>query len=247
VHPYPEGQGTTAGERNITSQLRIPIRVKAQDAAVIFDEVVLVEPGETGSAFSSADFYDYVVVEGSKDNGVTWTPLADGYDSRDNADWLTRYNSATDADGNSTAVGEASLYRTRTLNLLDAFHAGDVVTLRFRLYSDQLTTGWGWAIDNLYIQSPVLATESNPAADLKIFPNPVRSEINLSMETALDEPLTLTLINAQGQTILTRQLEPRGQPWSDAWDLSAVGNGVYVLKVEGQEKHLIKKIVKTGY
>jgi hypothetical protein len=143
VHPYPEGQGTTDGELNITSQLRIPIRVKAQEATVIFDEVVLVEPGETGSAFGSADFYDYVVVEGSKDGGVTWTPLADGYDSRDNAVWLTRYNSTSDAEGNSSAVGEASLYRTRTLNLLDAFNAGDEVTLRFRLYSDELTTGWG--------------------------------------------------------------------------------------------------------
>jgi hypothetical protein len=93
----------------------------------------------------------------------------------------------------------------------------------------------------------VLATESNPAADLKIFPNPVRSEINLSMEAALDEPLTLTLINAQGQTILTRSLEPRAEGWTDTWDLSAIGTGVYVLKVEGQEKQLIKKIVKTSY
>jgi hypothetical protein len=93
----------------------------------------------------------------------------------------------------------------------------------------------------------VLATESNAAADLKVFPNPVRSEINLSMEAALDEPLTLTLINAQGQTVLTERLEPHNEAWSAKWDVSSVGNGVYVLKVEGQDKQLIKKIVKTGY
>jgi hypothetical protein len=248
VHPYPDGDGTVDGELNLTSQLRIPIRVKAQEATVIFDEVVLVEPGETGSTFGGDNFYDYVVVEGSKDGGATWVPLANGYDARDNAAWLTRYNSASDAEENSTAVGDQSLYRTRTLNLLDVFQAGDVVILRFRLYSDQLTTGWGWAIDNLYVQlNPVLGTESNPAADLNVFPNPVKSEINLSMEAALDEPLTLTLINAQGQTVLTEHLEPRAEAWSTKWDVSSVGNGVYVLKVEGQDKHLIKKIIKTGY
>jgi hypothetical protein len=247
VHPYPAGQGTAAGEINITSQLRIPIRIKAQDATFIYDEVVLVEPGETGSAFGSGDFYDYVVVEGSKDGGTTWTPLTDGYDSRDNSAWLTRYNSLRDAAGNSTAVGDASLYRTRSLNLLNAFSAGDEVVLRFRLYSDALTTGWGWAIDNLYIQVPVVATELNAAADLKVFPNPVRSEINLSMAAALDEPITLTLINIQGQTVLTRYIDRQSQAWTDTWDLSAVGVGVYVLKVEGQNKQLIKKIVKTSY
>lgn len=248
THPYPDGDGTADNELNLISQLRIPIRVKAQGATVIFDEVVLVEPGDTGSTFGDDSFYDYVVVEGSKDGGVTWTPLANGYDSRDNAAWLTRYNSASDAQGNSTAVGDASLYHSRTLNLLNAFAAGDVVLLRFRLYSDQLTTGWGWAIDNLFIQlDPVLGTESNPAADLQVFPNPVRSEINFSMETALDEPLTLTLINAQGQTVLTDHLEPHGQAWSTKWDVSSVGNGVYVLKVQGPEKTVVKKIVKTGY
>jgi len=247
THPYPTGEGTATDEVNITSELRIPIRVKATGATVIFDEVVLVEPGETGSVFGSSDFYDYVVVEGSTDAGVTWTPLAAGYDSRDNSAWLTRYNSLIDGNGNSSAAGDASLYRTRTLNLLDVFSPGDEVVLRFRLYSDQLTSGWGWAIDNLFIQTPVAATEANPAADLTVFPNPVRSEINLSMAAALQEPLTLTLINAQGQTVLMRHLEPHDKAWSATWDLSSVGNGMYVLKIEGQEKHLIKKIVKTGY
>jgi hypothetical protein len=75
----------------------------------------------------------------------------------------------------------------------------------------------------------------------------VQSEINFSMETALNEPLTLTLINAQGQTVLTDHLEPHGQAWSTKWDLSSIGNGVYVLKVAGQDRQLIKKIVKTGF
>lgn len=152
VHPYIKGDGSPGNELNFIYQLRIPIRVQAQDAYVKFDEVVLVEPGASGSEFGSDDFYDYAVVEGSKDGGITWTPLADGYDSRDNADWLTAYNAATDSDGNSVTAGAPSLFRPRVLNLLDQFDAGDEVVIRFRLFSDQLSIGWGWAVDNLRIQ-----------------------------------------------------------------------------------------------
>lgn len=150
-HPYPEGQGSPNDRFEWVYQLRIPIRVKETEATIKFDEVVLIEPGETGSTFPSEDFYDYVVVDGSKDGGVTWTTIANGYDSRDFAPWLTRYNSLTSGN-NSTAVGDPSLFRARTLNLQDKFDTNDEVVIRFRLFSDPGAAGWGWAIDNLKIQ-----------------------------------------------------------------------------------------------
>ncbi|MCW5912118.1 MAG: zinc-dependent metalloprotease [Cyclobacteriaceae bacterium] len=151
THPYPEGNGMVNNEIELIYQLKIPVRVKEQDATLVFDEIVLVEPGETGSVFGSSDFYDYVVVEGSKDGGLTWTAVADGYDSRSNSAWLTLYNSAITGN-NSTAVGAPSLFKPRSLNLLNKFEAGDEVVIRFRLYSDPFAAGWGWAIDNLRIQ-----------------------------------------------------------------------------------------------
>lgn len=150
-HPYPEGQGFPDNRFEWVYQLRVPIRVKATDATLAFDEVVLIEPGEPGSTFPSEEFYDYVVVDGSKDGGVTWTTVANGYDSRDFGPWLTRYNSAI-TNSISTAVGDPTLFRTRTMNLQDKFDTGDEVVLRFRLFSDPGAAGWGWAIDNLKIQ-----------------------------------------------------------------------------------------------
>jgi Secretion system C-terminal sorting domain len=147
VHPYPEA-GT--GNLNFIYELRIPIRVKAQDATIKFDEIVLAEPGTT-TTFPSVDFFDYVIVEGSKNGGTTWTPVANGWDSRDNADWLARYNSSIIANI-SQGVGDPSLFRPRVLNLLNKFAAGDEVVIRFRLFSDPGAAGWGWAIDNLKIQ-----------------------------------------------------------------------------------------------
>ena len=104
-HPYPEGNTFPNQEINLIYQLKIPIRVKASEATVVFDEIVLVEPGEPGTVFGNQEFWDYVIVEGSKDGGLTWIPIANGYDSRDNSAWLARYNSAISGN-NSTAVGD---------------------------------------------------------------------------------------------------------------------------------------------
>jgi hypothetical protein len=155
THPYPAGTGASFTS-NFVYQLRIPIRVKGVDATIKFDEIVLVEPGEAGSEFGDDDFWDYVIVEGSKDGGANWKPLVDGYDSRANSVWLSRFNSGGDGANppNSTGVGDPNLYRPRTIDMLQNgnFVVGDEIVIRFRLLTDQLVVGWGWSIDNLKIQ-----------------------------------------------------------------------------------------------
>ena len=155
VHPYPDGTGSESIS-NFIYQLRVPIRLKSTDALIKFDEIVLVEPGDNGSVFGSANFYDYVVVEGSNDGGVTWKTLANGYDSRDNTAWLTRFNSSNDGatQPNSTGAGDPSLFKQRIIDMTGNgnFVSGDEVVIRFRLFADQLVHGWGWAIDNVKIQ-----------------------------------------------------------------------------------------------
>ncbi len=151
-HPYISGDNFPGNERNLIYQLKVPIRVKAQDATIKFDEIALIEINAAGAVFGGANFFDYVIVEGSKDGGETWEFLLPGYNARDQSVWLTRYNSAVDDDGNSTATGDPTLYRPRTIDLLQTFEEGDEVILRFRTYIDQLANAWGWTIDNLKIQ-----------------------------------------------------------------------------------------------
>src|SRR5262249_51368145 len=121
--PYPSG-GAVGTHVDLTYTLKSPIRVAAIDATVIFDEIVLVEPGEDGAVWPSEDFYDYVIVEGSVDGGLTWVPLADGYDCSLYSEWKDLWNSKNDGT-NSTAVPTPALYRTHQFNLLDKFQAGD--------------------------------------------------------------------------------------------------------------------------
>ena len=69
-HPYesPEDNDKTI---EYTSMLRHPLKFNESGLIISFNEIVLVEPGEDGSLFGSDDFYDYVIVEGSKNFGKT--------------------------------------------------------------------------------------------------------------------------------------------------------------------------------
>ncbi|HMJ69674.1 MAG TPA: T9SS type A sorting domain-containing protein [Cyclobacteriaceae bacterium] len=149
-HPYQAG-GADGVTRNFIYNLTVPVRLRADDAILKFDEIVLVEPGEAGSKWPDAEFFDYVIVEGSTDGGVTWKELADGYDATFNAEWNSLWNS-TLSNNNSTGTGTPALYKTHSFDLLSKFNPGDEVAFRFRLFSDPFSFGWGWSIDNLKIQ-----------------------------------------------------------------------------------------------
>ena len=153
AHPYANGTGANS-ESNYTIELKAPVLIQNAFPIISFDEVALIEAGESGSVFGDNDFCDYVIVEGSKDGGSTWLPLVDGYDNRASSSWEQTYNSNINADGNSEAVGDQSLFVNRQINILENgnFVVGDEIIIRFRLFADQAARGWGWVIDNLKVQ-----------------------------------------------------------------------------------------------
>ena len=71
-HPYND-------QTNYIYQLLIPIIVASSNATLSYDDIAIVEPGDPGSVFGDSNFWDYVIVEGTKD-GINWMPLLDGYD-----------------------------------------------------------------------------------------------------------------------------------------------------------------------
>jgi hypothetical protein len=129
-----------------------------------FDEVAIVEPGEAdGSAL-----YDYVVVEGSPD-GSNWTELTTRYDADAYPSWRSIYD--------ATGAPAQKDMKSRTINLLSKFAEGTDIKIRFKLFADGGANGWGWAIDNLYIQetAPVFveAEGSEPMFDPTFIQHPV--------------------------------------------------------------------------
>ncbi len=167
---------------NFVTILRLPIIVK-ENGIMSFDEVVLVEPGENGTVFGDDEFWDYVIVEGSKDFGKTWQPIVNGYDSRANISWLNKYNSNFSGQ-DSKAVGSKELFINRQFSLTGNgnFKAGDTILIRFRLFSDPYANGWGWAIDNLRIQQGVSTPfqQAISPGHFTFWPNPVADQLNYS-------------------------------------------------------------------
>ena len=204
-HPYPSPNKNNS-EFNFTTILKYPI-ILNEKSIMSYDEIVLVEPGETLSKFGDDNFWDYVIVEGSKDTGKTWLPLAPGYDSGDNTTWKTNYNKNIDSNSESTAVAIPDWYVNRQINLLGngSFNAGDTILIRFRLYSDPYAHGWGWTIDNLRIQTPVSAPMLTLSpGNVLIYPNPFSNKINISVQAKANiRELSLDIVDVYGQTVKT--------------------------------------------
>lgn len=244
-HPYQNGTGVNE-ESNYVYQLQIPIRIDPANPIIRFDEIVLVEPGEEGSEFGDQGFFDYVVVEGSVDGGVSWKPFAPGYDSRAAGVWLDRYNDEI-AGEDSQGEGDPSLYRKRSINMLEGgdFVAGDEVVIRFRLFADALANGWGWAIDNLSIQGPVTGVEEPPSRAIKVYPVPVLDDLVIEFPNAGGGPVDIQITDLQGRVAYEDHLVS-SMPglFQERIHLKELVPGIYVLRMKTGAGIFVRKFSK---
>jgi hypothetical protein len=185
--------------------LKFPIRVRSSDALINFIEEAIIEPGIEGSTPGSADFNDYVVVQGSLD-GITWVNLLDEYDANENSDWESAYN--------LNNPGSKDLFKFRAINLLDSFEVNDEVLIRFLLVANSINEGWGWAIDNLKIQTDNVVTGIDTGLDVKrfsVYPNPVTNSSITIVQNNRNEQAMVSLFSLNGQLILTQPLRKSGK------------------------------------
>lgn len=246
-HPYPSPDKDDT-YLNFMTYLRYPVILK-QGESMSYDEVVLIEPGDSGTKYGDFGFWDYAIVEGSKDKGETWLPLVDGYDSGSNQAWL--YNYYLNISGNnSTTNGKKEWFVNRKINLLENgnFSAGDTVIIRFRILSDPYAHGWGWVIDNLSIQIPVSApglTLVSPG-NVLIYPNPFNSKINVKIENDRQlKDVRIEVFNQFGQLISL--IEDRGYAtdYLREIDLGNLSPGIYIVVIsENSGKILTQKVIK---
>jgi hypothetical protein len=247
LHPY-LSPNVDNEEFNYTTFLKTLIIIQ-ESGTMSFDEVVLVEPGESLSDYGDDDFWDYVIVEGSKDFGETWLALADGYDSGDQSVWKTNYNEDIE-DNVSQAVGSADLFFNREISLTENgnFDVGDTILIRFRLYSDPYASGWGWAIDNLSIQMPLSANVVTlSSGDVKVYPNPFSTSVQVKI-SALENisEIKIEVFDLFGRKVYSDlQMNVYGE-LNESIDLSHLGSGIFLIKVSENERQLVsKKLIKN--
>ncbi|WP_430812625.1 MULTISPECIES: VPS10 domain-containing protein [unclassified Carboxylicivirga] len=193
-HPY-------AVKQNNTYMLKYPIEVvpAAESAVISYRDIALIEPGSANAVYGDEEFWDYVVVEATRD-GINWLPLKDGYDVNAFDKWKEF------ASGGISAIPKnESLFADHTINLHDSFAPGDVILLRFRLYSDEAKTGYGWVIDDLKIQETAaksrqlkLAAGINPQGAIGVSINAMQAydKVELYMEDELQQAFDNVTIGA---------------------------------------------------
>lgn len=247
VSPYPES--TIENDRyNLLAQLRYPIIIE-ENGLMSFDEVVLVEPGEEGTVYTEESFWDFVIVEGSKNNGKSWLPVTEGYDSGCDELWNSHFTGSLKS-AVSQANGHENMFLTQTINLTEntEFEAGDTVIFRFRLASDKAVTGWGWAIDNLAIQQVTTAADDILANnDVSIYPNPFKGSLTVEgfqAEDASDVEIIIT--DLYGKTVFRETRYDASYNRKLKIDMPNVAPGVYMACITDNQRNTItQKIIKN--
>jgi hypothetical protein len=250
-HPYKSpSKDNTNWE--FLAQLRIPIKLRPGDAFMYFDEIALIEPGDPGPAgqnYGDSLFYDYVVVEGSRDGGENWVAFEDGWDCRRTDAWEELFNSIIDERNNiSLALPTEVHYRPHLINLLGNgyFTGNDEVLIRFRLFSDPYFNGWGWAIDNLLIQGELSGIPDYPLVPetIRIYPNPSTGNVRITMLMKEDAgQLTIGLYDLAGKELLKTVYYNQNSSFDLSLDLSHLGNGIYFFRIGSGNQTITRKVV----
>jgi photosystem II stability/assembly factor-like uncharacterized protein len=215
--------------------LKSPIRVKSTDALINFLEVVIVEPGESGSLPGTPEFNDYVTVQASVD-GINWVNLLDEYDASDRSDWLNTYLARRE--------GSENILKFRVIDLLSTFAANDEILIRFFLKANSVEEGWGWAIDNLRIQTENVITGIEPdlfSPVFSVYPNPATNNfVTIIGDTNYDRGV-VNLFDINGKIVLSQQINR-----SDKTIIqlpAIIKNGIYSLIITSGVKSEAHKIV----
>ncbi len=235
-HPY---QNAGSGQYiELFATLNTPIVVSNYTPSIKFREVAIVEIGEAGTSYGDAEFWDYVIVEASKHNQNSWKPLVDGYDSNAHSDWLSAY--ASDISATS------SMLKDREIEFTPTFSIGDTVKVRFRLYSDPYTVGWGWAIDDLYVQmdKPVVSgVEDVSIKKISIYPNPSTGIFNIQFNGELKGDVGINVFDIFGRTKYQTIFNNNSGYNTHKVDFSNNPQGIYILELNQNDRKLYKKLI----
>ncbi len=83
------------------------------------------------------------------------------------------------------------------------------------------------------------AIEAQLSADIRLFPNPVVTQLNINVDLLKNEVLNYAMIDVNGKLILTGKLSNN----SNTINTSDLAAGFYILKLNSEVRQLTKKIM----
>lgn len=103
------------------------------------------------------------------------------------------------------------------------------------------------------LNAPIVLTEDATSstagrlalnAEVAIFPNPARNKATLQLSAAQAGIYQVELLSAQGQLLRTNTVEVNGANASLPVDLSALSNGLYLVRVSNGDRTAVRRLVK---
>ncbi len=121
-------------------------------------------------------------------------------------------------------------------NLPPVIMFSELMTLRFR--SDHNTTAPGWTA---LVESFLISVKEvkNPLVDMKIYPNPASTKLNLELQP-FNSPVLVRIYDLQGRMITTDNIPPGTGTMQT--DVSTLVPGIYLLVLSNDNQRLCKKI-----
>ena len=88
-----------------------------------------------------------------------------------------------------------------------------------------------------------LGISENSVHDLKIFPNPANDVINIKFSNVKDQKVALELISVTGQQLRYREFFAEAGSSSENINVTTLPEGIYFLRIIGEEEVLIRKLL----
>ncbi|WP_289054613.1 T9SS type A sorting domain-containing protein [Carboxylicivirga marina] len=231
---------------NPTYVLSYPITVldNRDNAIMSYRDIALIESGEAGTSFGDDEYWDYVIVEGTKD-GINWLPLADGYDVNYSDKWKDFADADNDYGNINKTPSSATIFEEHTINLHDTFEAGDVILIRFRLFSDANATGWGWVIDDIIIQETGTSVnvDETAGATFTVGPNPATNYIDVVIDSEERGDIALAVYDMSGRLVAVKDAYKDMDRWSDRISFNNQRKGALIVTLNINGKTYKKKII----
>jgi hypothetical protein len=144
--------------------------------------------------------------------------------------------------------GTTSLFRTHLINMSETgtFEAGDDVLIRFRLFSNETVNGWGWAIDDLYIQDPITGVENQLESAVHVYPNPALEKIGIEADVQTSGEFSIQLYTLQGQKLYDAIELPLNGKLAHTIAAEHLAAGMYLVKISNGSKSVVRKVIKRS-
>ncbi|QMU66506.1 MAG: S8 family serine peptidase [Flavobacteriaceae bacterium] len=102
----------------------------------------------------------------------------------------------------------------------------------------------GWLPNQTVSISATASLDSFDLGSISVFPNPSTGEINVSVDTSLNDAMVLQLYDLQGRLIYASKDNTITTGFfSKKIDVNAISNGIYLLKIKQGNKAGIKKVI----